>query len=666
MANWNSQTTHTDISPFSDNPQLRREIKVRRIKTAAWVIVVLTLLSFTVRPAYRTFREYRINKNLEAAKAAARLEDWGSARDKARSVLLARRDDFEAYRIWTRALGKMGEPRTYMAAAGLFTDPRSNREDRLEALQVMALQAPQAVALSAYASLSEELRKQAVFRAAITPLLVRRGDVAIAEKGLREVAQPDDDPKVRLELLRILCARPAADRVTEARKIFAGLIAARADTAALEALLILGETPGGLAPGEPLPDLPQWLKQQPQATALHHLLGMHPTIEAAPETAERWYQSAIERFLSTEPGVLGTWLVRRGKAELAAKILEGPAKTRSDAYLARLHALLRLKQQNTLTTALAAPPPSADLVELEIVHAALAASRGDTIASQAAWVRALNRAAFDASRNRFIEIARAAESFGAKAAADDAWVASVRSGWGQIPLYRDLMATFASLVGQGRSEDLLAMYRTMLRFEPLNAELMNNFNYLSLLHGLLQPGDAAKRQAKLVEEQPERPEFISSLMLAELLDDRPADALAHLPKLRVSRVLSPTTKTALEGTARVLSGDTAAGTALLLNVDWKLFMRQERVVFRDLLVKLKISEIPLPEMEQAPPAPQEEQFPAWRKMIERVEKERATDVLPALPALRAPDALPPLPALRTPGADTPNKAPKAPKPTAAP
>ena len=661
MANWNSQTTHTDISPFSDNPQLRREIKVRRMKTAAWVIALLTLLSVTVKPAYRTFREYRINKNLEAAKAAARLEDWGSARDKARSVLLARREDFEAYRIWTRALGKMGEPRTYMAAAGLFTDPRATREDRLEALQVMALQAPQAVALSAYASLPEELRNQAVFRAAITPLLVRRGDVAIAEKGLREVAQPDDDPKVRLELLRILCARPTAERVTEARKIFADLIASRADTAALQSLLILGETPGGLAPGEPLPDLPQWLKQQPQATALHHLLGMHPALEAQPETADRCYQSAIERFLSTEPGVLGTWLVRRGKAELAAKILEDPAKTRSDAYLARLHALLRLNQQSTLKAAIAAPPPSADLVELEIVQAALAATRGDTIASQAAWVRALNRASFDASRNRFIDIARAAESFPAKAAADDAWVASVRSGWGQIPLYRDLLPTFASLAGQGRSEDLLAMYRTLLRFEPLNPELMNNFNYLALLHGLIQPAEAAKRQAKLVEEQPERTEFISALMLAEMLDNRPAEALACLPRLRESSGVSPTTKTALEGTARVLSGDTAAGTALLRDVDWKLFIRQERVVFRDILIKLKISEIPLPEMESAAsPEAEAEQFPAWRKMVERLEKERATDVLPALPALRISGADAPTKPPKAP------KAPKPPKPTAAP
>ena len=636
MAHWNAQTTHTDISGFSDNPELRRELRMWRLKIAAWIIAVFLVLGLSARPAYRAFREYRIDQNLEAAKAAARLEDWGTARDKARSVLLARRQDFEAYRIWTRALGKMGEPRTYMAAAQLFTDPRATREDRVEALQVMALQAPQAVALSAYASLSEELRKQASFRAAITPLLIQRGEIDLAEKGLREVAQPTDEPKVRLELLRTLCARPEAGRVAEARRIFADLIAGKADEEALAALLILGETPGGLAPGEPLPDLPEWLKGQPKATTLHHLLGMHPMLEALPEAATRLYESAIERFLLTDPGVLGTWLVRRGQAEKAVKLLIEPAKTRTDAYIARLHALLRLQKNAEIEAALAAPPASVDLVELEIIRAALAANRKAPGVAESAWTRALNRAAFDASRNRFIEIARTAEKFGARTSAEDAWVASIRSGWGQLPLYRDMLPLFDSLAGKGRSEDLLAMYRTLLRFEPLNPELSNNFHYLALIHGLLPPERVVTEMTKLVEAHPDRPEFDSALMLAEMMDGHAADALALLPKLRDCRLVSPMMKTALEGTARLLVGETEAGTALLREINWRLFMRQERIVFRDLLVNLKISGLPLPELESPTIETNPDQIPSWRKALERLEKDRATDVLPPLPAPRIP------------------------------
>jgi hypothetical protein len=643
MARWNPQTTHTDLSAFSDNPKLRRELKIRRLKIAGVIIALLAVFGFSAKPAYRAFREYRIDRNLEAAKVAARLEDWGTARDKARSVLLARPQDFTAYRIWTRALGKMGEPRTYMAAAQLFTDSRSTREDRLEALQVMALQAPQAVALSAYASLPEDLRNQAIFRAAITPLLVLRQDITIAESGLREVAQPSDEPTVRLELLRTLCARPELPRVAEARQIFADLIKSEADEQALAALLILGETPGGLAPGEPLPDLPKWLKNQPKATALHHLIGMHPELEALPELAQRAYDSAVGRFLATEPGVLGTWLVRHGQAEMAARILKEPAKTRSDAYLAQLNALLRLNKGNELEAALAAPPDTADFVEIELVRAALAQRTGKPGVADAAWTRALNHAAFDATRNRFIEIAHAAEGFGATAAVENAWVASVRSGWGQLPLYRDLLPVFGALAAKGRSEDLLAMYRTLLRFEPYNPDLINNVNYLALLHGILPPALVAGELAKLVEAHPERPEFISALMLAEMSDGHAPAALARLPQLSDSRRVSPMMKAALEGTARVLAGETEAGTALLKGVNWRLFMRQERFLFRELLVQLKISGLPLPELEPPTMAADPDQIPAWRKMVERLEKERAADVLPALPALRVPGTETPVP-----------------------
>ena len=89
-----------------------------------------------------------------------------------------------------------------MDAARFFTDPRATREDRLEALRLMALQAPQAMVLRAYSGLPKALAQQADFRAAITPMLVRRGESAAAEKRLRALIRPDDGPAVRLELLR--------------------------------------------------------------------------------------------------------------------------------------------------------------------------------------------------------------------------------------------------------------------------------------------------------------------------------------------------------------------------------------------------------------------------------------------------------------------------------
>jgi hypothetical protein len=463
-----------DRNFFSDDPHLRGGLLIWRLWIPTWVIVlcaVSSVLGLTAKPVYR---EYRFRRDLEAAQAAARHEAWSTARDTARSALLVRQHDLAASRILLRALDKLQDPRAYLVATDLFADSRASRKDRLEALQVMALQAPQALVFSAYASLSEAERMQASFRAAITPMLVQRGESEAAETRLREVLQATDEPRVRLELLRTLCSRPTPGRVAEARRIFAGLIASHASAETLSALLLLGDTPGGLAPGAPLPDLPAWLENQPQTTALHHLLGLHPALEASPESADHLYAVAIERFLPSAPGVLGTWLAGHDQADKAAWILKEPAKSHPDAYLARLQILLLLKQDAAIETALSTCPAGTDRVAVELVQASLAWLRDKPEAAETALARAMNHAAADTNSNRFIQIARFAELRGAKASAEQAWVGAIRLGWGPLPLYRDLLPVFSALEAKGRTEDLLASYRMLLRFEPSNPELLNH------------------------------------------------------------------------------------------------------------------------------------------------------------------------------------------------
>jgi hypothetical protein len=617
----------------------RRSPHRRRLILGAIALALIAGLGFAAKPAYRAYRNQKLDQNLQAASEAARLEDWTAARDKARSVLLVRPDDFEAFRIWSRALAEQGEPRAYMAATQRFADSRATDEDKLETLRVLAVQAPQALALGAYGSLSEENRKKPDFRAAITPLLILRGQAELAEKGLREVLGENPSPAVILELIRTICARPDAARVEEARELFAKLIARDASREALEALLLLGNTPGGLAPGDPLPkELQAWVSRQAKAKTIHQLVALHPTLEAAPESADRIFREAIERFSATDPGELGTWLVRHNRSEDALKMLEEPAKDRADAFIARLHALLRLERDDEIKTALLSPPPSADSVEVEIIRAVMAGRRGDETAAKVAWSQALKEAAFDTRRNRFLEIARTAQSHRATSEAEDAWVAALRSGWGQLPLYQDILPLIGSLGRQSRSEDLLAIFRTLVRLEPGNVDLLNNYVYLSLIHQVTTPPDAASRLKDMSEKFPERSELYSALMLAEIMDGRPGDALGHLPQLKESKRVAPQMKLALEGTARVLNGETDAGSEILAKVPWDTLMTQERTTFRELLNRN--SKVKLPEILAKEPTEQidPEKIPAWRKAIEKMEKDRAGDILPALPAPRIPGA----------------------------
>ena len=85
-------------------------------------------------------------------------------------------------------------------------------------------------------------------------------------------------------------------------------------------------------------------------------------------------------------------------------------------------------------------------------------------------------------------------------------------------------------------------------------------------------------------------------------------------------------------------------------------MRQERFIFRSLLVKLKIAELPMPELVSPLAEVHPEQIPAWRKAVERLEKDRAGEVLPTLPTPHVPGAdLPALP-------DSPKRPANAPNP----
>jgi len=603
------------------------EVDVRKVVIDACLLALLIALGFSARPGYRAYYGYRADRSIKAAKVAASHGDWLTARDQASSALAVRENNFEAYRIWARSLAKLGEACAYTAASHVLADPRATREDQLEFLRVIVSQAPQAVALNLYAGLPKELSGQASFRAAVTPLLIQRDEIELAETSLHEVAKPTDGPDVRLELLHVLCCRPDAGRVAEARRIFADLVAGNASDEALAALPLLAAVPGGLAPGKPLPDLPAWLKQQPNANANHHLLGLDPALEAEPEAEDRCYEVAVKQFLTTSPGPLGAWLIRHRKAEMAAKVLAEPAMSSPDAYLARLRALLVLKQKLPLEAALRKPPAGIDAVEIEIVRAKFAMLRDDSIAAAAAWTRALHSATFVTTRNRFIEIARSAEDCHATDAAENAWVEAFRLGWGPLPRYGDLFPVYASLASKGQSDDLLAMFQVMQGFEPANSELQNNVCYFSLIHGRQTPGQVAAAMGKLVEQEDD-PLFHSTLMLAEMLDGRSSDALARVPKLNGSSNVKPMMLTALEGTARILAGETEAGTALLKGVDWRGFMPQERRVFRELLLKPQIPGLPVPDVVSPKVQADSDRMPAWRHAVEHLDKDHASAVHP--------------------------------------
>lgn len=617
----------------------------RRLQVSIAIVVLLIVLALAARPAYRAFRENRIQRLIESAEEAARLEDWQAARERSRTVLLMKRGEYRAFAIQTRALAKMEDPAAAIAAISLIRHPEATREDQVGALEILASQGPVALAIGAYAHLDKKnpTKLQDVeLNAAISPLLLTMGPdgLAAVRKCLVEHMPEKPSPRVRLAFIRTVSVDPDPRGVPLARKHFAALIEEGAPEA-LTALELLGSTAGGLAPGEPLPNLPNWVSRQAGAKVIHHLLALHPQLAENPKGSEAIFTAAVNRFAPLDPAETANWLNRHNRPEEALKVLEEPAKHRSDAYLARIRALLRLRRDDELLAALASPPENADLVEVEIVRAVLAKYQKDKAAAKAAWGEALKQATYDTQHNRFISIAKAAELCGDQEAAAEAWTGAVSLGFGRIPLYSNLTGPVVYLYQKENIEALFKFCQNLAPFEPGNADLINNLLYIGLIKGDTKPADVTERLEKILAESPGKVELNSTLAIADLLAGNAEKARARLSAPGACDKMSPVTKTLLEAAILKMTGDEAKADEIYQKTDKSKLMSAEQALYEILIqgkkddksVETSLADLLAKKM-MVDPA----EVPAWQKGLERAEqKPNSADVAgKSYPELRVP------------------------------
>ncbi|QJE94297.1 tetratricopeptide repeat protein [Luteolibacter luteus] len=611
------------------NTEGRRRL-ARRLKIGLAIVIPLGALALAFKPAYRAFREHRVTQLIEIAEEAMRIEDWQLAREKSRAALMMKRGDYHAFTIQAHALAKSEDPAAFMAAVSLIRHPESTREDRIDSLEVLANQGPAALALGAYAYLDKDndpKLQDVELNAAISPLLLTMGKQGIASvrQGVMDRMPETPSPRVRLAFIRAVSLDPRPEDVLIARKHFAALIEDGAPEA-LAALELLGNTPGGLAPGEPLPNLPAWVSRQTGAKVIHHLLALHPQIAENPAGQEAVFASAIDRFAPLDPAATANWLSLHNRPEDALKILEEPAKERSDAYVARIRALLRLKRNEELDEALKNPPATADMVEVRIVRAILAGNRGDKATASKEWTEALNQASYDNRRNRFIPIARTAELYGEKAAAADAWIGAVRLGFGKIPLYVTLGGPMVYLYNEGRADDILSISQSMLLFEPSNPDLLNNVSYLGLLLGTTKPTEAIERIEKIVAENPGKLELNSTLALAYILNGDPKNAQERLFAQGASEKISATTQALLKAAILKMTNEPDQAKQIYDGVDRSKLMPVEQALYDRLILDKKAEEntadVSLEQRMVNKSTIGSDEAPAWKKGLERAEQKR--------------------------------------------
>ncbi len=631
MPKWSTQSTQNDLSRWSDDPTIRRRSRVWHWVVLGIVVTLAAAAAIGARPAYRKFRNWRMDQQITQAAAALSRSDWQTARDLSKTVLMDRGGDFEAFRVFTRAQIELKDPGAYILALRLLSHPMSTGDERLLARTYLVDEAPQAIAFSILLGLSKEDQERPENQLLFARLLNARGMSREALSLLEQAPALHTSTGLQLETIRALANFPTPDHIHRARGMMIRLLDAAAPQA-LEAVALLGNLPGGLKAGPDLADLPEKIAAIPGAQTIHHLHALHPALETAGEAEkEAIFQGAIDRFLASDPATLGTWLVRHGKGARVIDLLEEPSKTSDQAFIARIHAFVREGRFDDALKTFAEVPEGADMVDIHIARAVVERSRGAESAEKAAWNRAFHTATFSSGRNRFIDIARHASVLGARSAAIDAWAGAARVGSGPLPLSEDILYVFKALSDENRSEELFAISRSIARFEPSNPSLINNINYLGVLHGVVSPAAATDALRKLSDTYPSVAAVKSSLALALLAGNDAEAALPLIREIENAEGVQPMMHRALLATALIMTGRQDEGKALLDQVVWSSLMRQEAFRLRDLLIRTHVRDLPLPEANTELFETDPDSVPAWKKALKALEERQTLEELPPLP-----------------------------------
>lgn len=595
MNKWKHTEFKKDLALWSRIPKVRRKARMRALVGGVAVAVLVAVGLLVARPAYHAFQQYRADRNLLRAQAAQSAGQWMVARDRARSVLLVRRGEIVPLRIWFRALRELKDPTAVDGALGLFPHPESTFDDKAQAMEVFAQEAPHAVFLGALSMFKVEDRKHPDILGTTLRFFVGRGQARLALRLWDEADLTSPPPRLYVERVRALCAEGRAEATAEARRIFLGLIG-EPGREPLEVMRLLARVPGGLTAGPDFPDLDQWLATRADAEPLDHLYAVHQRMEARPTEARVLVDEAIERFRGPAPVALGTWLVRQGYLGEAIDLLAADSGRNLEAFVSRVDGLIKLGRFDDARNAVAGVPASFDKIKVNAVKAAVETASRNYPATRVALRAALEEARFDNLRNRFFEVAENAFVLGVQDVADDAMVKALCHGRGPIPLHDDVQPLLGRLGRLGRTGDILAISRSLMRNEPNHPALRTNYFYLGCLHGVVTPGEACAELTKLADEWPGRPEILGALAFVRLKTGQAAEAEEALAKAGPTPRISGDFRLAVAGTAAALRGDEVVARDTLGKTNWRNLLAIEGEGFRAILATLKVASLPMPDI----------------------------------------------------------------------
>lgn len=545
---------------------------------------VVVLGYFAVKPAYRRFKAWRLDRNLVAARQAVADVRMDEARDLSLTVLRAGDPRIEAFRILEKSTASLRDPRHGDIARALMAHPQGSDEDRYNGFRGIAAEAPLGLAGQAWSMLPAKTRQEPRFASLFADRLIAEKRYQEAASLLLEVPEAVRAGAVNLRLIRLLIGSGKKQGYDQAQRLIAeGFPAGGPETDAW--LDLLEAIPAVSLQGQMLKPVREVLEKQSAGAPARAAL-MLARLDYAANFSGRGaiLESAVARWQDREPEAVVKFLGDLGLYQL---LLEAFPAARVEGHPGLFLPLLEAMEQTgawdqaiSLLDAHGRVMPKFE----ELAHRAVAAAKsGDLPGLAQHWNAAMGEAKSSQLSTAYLTIFRIARDAEMGEQADLAMVEAIRLGRGPLPLYADLKPLLNSLAQQGRENILIEICAIYLSFEPGNPVLLTQYAYLACLNNLADAKMIIKAMEPLAKAFQKETPIQCVLATAYLSDGQFAKAAATLDPLKLDPAQLAPGYRAVFLTTQVLNRRMAKDDPQITQFPWKSLQPSERKKFSELI-----------------------------------------------------------------------------------
>ncbi|MES2920639.1 MAG: hypothetical protein V4819_03790 [Verrucomicrobiota bacterium] len=546
--------------------------------------VVAALGFFALKPAYRVFKSWRLDRNLVAARKAVSEVRMDEARDLSLTVLRAGDPRIEAFRILEKSTASLRDPRHSDIARALMAHPQGSNEDRLNGFRGISAEAPLGLVGQAWTMLPVTTRQEPQFAVLFADRLIAEKRFSEAASVLLEVPPAARAGAVDRRLTRVLIGSGKKQGYDEAQRLIAGAFPDGGPEMD-DWLDLLESIPAVSLQGSTLEPVRKLL-ERPSAGDTARPALMLARLDYAANYSGRAaiLESAITRWKDREPEAVAKFLGDLGLHQLLLETFPGERVAEHPGLFVPLLEATEQTGAGEQAIALLDAHGSTMPRYEELAHRALAAAKtGDLPGLAQHWSAAMGEAKSSQRSTAYLTLYRIAEGAGMREQAELAMVEAIRLGLGPLPLYADLKVLLNSLAQQGRENTLIEICAIYLSFESGNPVLLTQYAYLACLNNLADAKTIIKAMEPLAKAFQKELPIQCVLATAYLCDGQAAKAAETLDPLNLDPAkLAPGYRAAFL-TTQVLNHRLAKDGPQITQFPWKALQPSERKKFSELI-----------------------------------------------------------------------------------